>query len=199
MGTRLHVANLPHAPSAAALRAHFGRCGDVAEVEIVADRNPGSGRAAAFVRMVSEAGARRALDELDRSAFGGQILSVEQAPNGASSERRDAKRDKEQQSEADAAARITLQFREPSNMTYELDCGGTTLVLRVFFQTEPGEWRIVAQGSSAEDAPSAASTSVSRLESLRNIANACREGAVATLGRIDWGAVERAMTKVRAV
>jgi hypothetical protein len=100
----------------------------------------------------------------------------------------------------DSPARMTVQFREAANMTYELDCAGNALVLRVFFPTESGQWRILAQAGSAADAPSSDSTAPSRLEALRNIASASRDGNLApALGRIDWNAVEQAMTKVRAV
>jgi hypothetical protein len=103
-------------------------------------------------------------------------------------------------SEQSQPARITVQFRESSNMTYELDCAGTALVLRVFFPTDAGEWRIVARASTAPDAPSTGSTAPSRVEALRALARSCREldGAPA-LARIDWTAVEQAMVKVRAV
>jgi hypothetical protein len=99
-------------------------------------------------------------------------------------------------------ARITLQFREASNMTYELDCQGVALVLRIFFPTgtDAGAWRIVAQASTAPDSPSTASTAASRLEALRALARSCNDGGgLPAFARIDWSAVERAMASVRAV
>jgi hypothetical protein len=102
--------------------------------------------------------------------------------------------------EAASPARITQQFREQTNMTYELDCAGTTLVLRVYFPTEAGEWRIAAHTSSAESAPSADSTAPSRREALRALASSCRDGGEpAEFARVDWGAVEQAMAQVRAI
>jgi hypothetical protein len=92
-----------------------------------------------------------------------------------------------------AGTKITIQFREIENMTYELDCAGTALVVRVFFPTTAGQWRIVAQTSAGANEPS-------RVEALRGIARACREGEAGhLLGRIDWTAVETAMAEVRAV
>jgi hypothetical protein len=99
-------------------------------------------------------------------------------------------------------ARITLQFREAANMTYELDCEGVALVLRIFFPTDTGAgaWRIVAQASTSPDSPSTASTAASKLEALRALARSCHDGGgLAAFARIDWNAVERAMANVRAV
>ena len=104
------------------------------------------------------------------------------------------------QSEESQRARITFQFRESSNMTYELDCAGTALVLRVFFPTDTGEVRIVARASTAPDAPSTGSEAASRVEALRALARSCRElDGMPALARIDWSAVEQALVKVRAV
>ena len=201
MGTKLYVGNLPESPSAIALRAHFSACGVVTDVQIVADRNVGRGRATAFVRMSDRAGAERAVSTLNGLPFQGQLLMVEAAPDGSPShdERGHSARRTEKNDDS-SPARITLQFREPENMTYELDCAGVALVLRIFFQTDAGQWRIVAQTSNAPDAPSTASTAPSRLEAFRAIAQACREpGASAAIARVDWNAVEQAMTKVRAL
>jgi RNA recognition motif-containing protein len=197
MGTRLYVANLPFAPSAIALRAHFSTCGVVSDVQIVADRNTGRGRGSAVVRMGSALAAERALAELNGAPFAGQLLLVEAAPDDSPREQRG--RETSRTEKADDS-RITLQFREPSNMTYELECSGVAIVIRVFFPDPTGQWRIVAQASRDADAPSAAAAASSRLEAFRELARTCREGADATvLHRIDWDAVERALTTVRAI
>ena len=199
MGTKLYVANLPNPPSAPALREHFSACGYVSDVEIVPDRHPGRGRASAFVRMGSAASAERARTELNGSSFAGQLLLVEVAPDEAGDQRGYPTR-RPEKNEDESRTRITTQFREPANMTYELDCADTAIVLRIFYPTATAEWRVVAQASRAADAPSAASTAPSRVEALRNIARECSEGVAATaLARIDWDAVEQAMTKVRAL
>ena len=197
MGTKLYVANLPYAPSAIALRAHFSACGVVSDVQIMADRNAGRGRATAVVRMGSSAAAERALSELNGELFAGQLLLVEAAPDdspgdGGRSARRAEPKD-------EAPVRITTQFREPANMTYELDCSGVALVLRIFFPTTEGEWRIEARTSTRADAPSSDATAPSRVEALRRIAHASREGATGALEAVDWDAVEQSLTKVRAL
>ena len=197
MGTKLYVANLPYAPSTIALRSHFSACGVVSEVEIVSDRNAGRGRDSAFVRMSSAAGAERALSELNGAPFAGQLLLVERAPDdphtGSAKPRPKAPVN-------DAATHITLQFREQANMTYELDCAGLALVVRVFFPDTTGQWRVLARESREVDAPDTAAAARSRLEAFRQVARACCEDVRRTaLGRVDWTAVEDALVRVRAL
>ncbi len=198
MGTKLYVANLPAAPSVIALRAHFSTCGTVSDVEIISERHSGRGRGSALVRMGSEAAAERALAELNGALFGGQLLLIEAAPGEAKAEPQRPRR--AEPIDEDAGARITLQFREAANMTYELDCSGLAIMLRIFFPNETGQWRIVAQASHDAGVPSSSASAPSRVEALRQIARACREGTDApALRQVDWDAVERALTKVRAL
>jgi RNA recognition motif-containing protein len=198
MGTKLYVANLPAAPSAITLRAHFGTCGTVTNVEIIPDRNAGRGRGSAVVQMGSAAAAERARSELNGSLFAGQLLIVEAAPDDPTDRHGHAPRSA-QKSEGDSQARITCQFREPSNMTYELDCEGVGLVLRIFFPTETGEFRVMAQTSGATT-PTTDSTAGSRVEALRSVARACQaDGAAVALAHVNWSAVEQALAKVRAI
>lgn len=217
MGTKLYVANLPSAPSALALRAHFSVCGVVADVQIVPDRNGSRAGGSAFVRMTSAVGAERALAELNGALFGGQLLLIEAAPddaadrsrNGADRGREGANRTRDgadrgrpskgrdEQSDDSPGTRMTSQYRGPGNMTYELDCSGTTLVIRLFFPNEASEWRIVVQPSRDADAPSIAAVAASRAEAFRSVVTACREGT--DFARVDWDAVEKSMLKVRAL
>lgn len=200
MGTRLYVANLPAAPSSMALHHHFSACGMVADVQIVPDRNAGRGRASAFIRMGSAAAAQRAVAELNGAPFGGQLLLVEAAPNQAGDEREASARRKEKQDEDGSGARITMQFRELTNMTYELRCSDVTLVIRIFFPTTTGESRILMQVGREADAESTVATGSSRIEAFRSGVRACREGlGLPELERIDWAAVEAALVKVRAL
>jgi len=201
MGTKLYVANLPYAPSALALRAHFSACGVVSDVQIVPDRNSGRGRGSAFVRMSSTVGAERALSELNGAPFAGQLLLVEAAPDEVADRRSTAatRREKEQAGD-NTGARITFQYRETSNMTYELDCAGVSLVIHLFFPSTDGEWRIVVQTSRDAGASSTAAVAASRIEAFRSVARACREGVgFEGSGHFDWDAVEKAMLTVRAL
>lgn len=200
MGSKLYVANLPAAPSAVALREHFSACGAVADVEIVPDRNSGRGRGSAVIRMSSAAGAERALSELNGSAFAGQLLLVEAAPDDAADKRGAAPRRGERTADDPPGVRITSQYREAANMTYELDCSGVVLVVRVSFPSTNDECRIVVQTNRGTDGSSVAAAAASRVEAFRSVVRACCEGdSSGTLGRLDWPAVEKAMLDVRAL
>lgn len=197
MRTTIYVANLPENPNADALRAHFGSCGLVSDVKIVPDRAVGRGRGTASVEMCNEAGTRRALAELNGSMFQGQLLLLEAGPSHAT--KRVAKRDADESGQ-DSRARITMQFRELTHMTYELDCGTAVLILRIYFPPSAGEWRVLAQASRGDGAPTLSSTATSRVEALRSIARSCAESPHAgAFAHVDWTAVELSMTKVRAL
>lgn len=197
MRRRLYVGNLPASVDAASLRAHFGSCGAVSDVTLTADRNAGRGRGTASIEMGSEAAARRAIAELNGSLFGGQLLLVEPAPDEAQDAGRGRKQEEPDQV---SRARITMQFREPTNMTYELDCDGTILVLSIYFPLTEGSWRILARVSRSLDGPSTSSTAASRIEALRGLAGACGDRAAGDgFALIDWTAVEQEMKRVRAV
>ncbi len=200
MGSKLYVANLPDTPSVVALREHFSACGAVADVEIVPDRNRGRGRGSAVVRMSSAAGAERALSELNGSAFAGQLLLVEAAPDDAADGRSAAPRRGERTADDPPGVRITSQYREPANMTYELDCSGVMLVVRVSFPSTKNQWRIVVQTSRETDGANVAAVAPSRIEAFRSVVRTCCEGdGFGDLGRLDWRAVEKAMLDVRAL
>ncbi len=104
-------------------------------------------------------------------------------------------------SEKKRAVRITQQFREARNMTYELDCSGAPLILRIFpLGGEPSEWRIEARASHAEDAVVASATAPSRTMALDRVAEWWRDNASArALQPFDWPAIAQAMTEVRAI
>jgi hypothetical protein len=97
--------------------------------------------------------------------------------------------------------RITQQFRERHNMTYELECEGATLVVRVFpLEGEPAEWRVEARTTDASDAIVARATASSAAVALERVAAWWRENtATRALSTFDWNAVAEAMTAVRAL
>jgi cold-inducible RNA-binding protein len=79
MSTKLYVGNLPYETSESDLQALFEGAGGVASVNIVRDRATGQPRGFAFVEMSDDAGARRAITDLDRREFGGRSLTVNEA------------------------------------------------------------------------------------------------------------------------
>jgi len=200
LGTKLYVLNLPLEPSAVALRAHFGACGEVSDVEIVPDRNGGRGTGTAFVQMASARAAERAVNTLNGTLFAGQLLVVKPAPDVASDRRGGKGRDSDKNDEERVPARIAFQFREAANMAYELDCAGVAVLIRVSYPSSTGESRISAQATLTADAPSVDATAASRIEAFRSVARASRERQdLGALRDVDWTAVEEAMLKVRAL
>jgi len=198
---RLYVTNLPEAPTEAALRDCFARAGEVSEVSIV-ERETGRPRIMAFVTMKSESAARKAVEELDGVYLGGEALRVVLAHESSAQEdeqqREDAKR-----AASEKRARIMQQFRERENMTYELECTGTPLIVRVFFRVDDGPapgFRIEARTSDAPGTPFVGATGSSKLKALQEVAQKCLAAdAPRALTAIDWIAVEQAMMTVHAV
>lgn len=103
---------------------------------------------------------------------------------------------------ATEGARVTSQFRELHNMTYELDCAGIPLVVRVFFATEDGpgaHFRAEARATHVHGFSEASATAPSRAQALESIARSWHETAAPAVASIDWNGVKRAMTTVRAI
>lgn len=107
----------------------------------------------------------------------------------------------EKRGEDKPTVRITQQFRESHNMTYELDCSGTALILRFFPLTDDaGEWRIEARTTDATDATIATATAPTRAEALARVAEWVRSNVGDhALGRCDWPAIATALSGVRAI
>ena len=79
MSTKLYVGNLPYQTSESDLQTMFEAVGPVDTVNVVRDRATGQARGFAFVEMSDAEGARRAIDQLNRSDFGGRSLTVNEA------------------------------------------------------------------------------------------------------------------------
>jgi RNA recognition motif-containing protein len=79
MSTKLYVGNLPYQTTEADLTELFQGSGQVASVNVVRDRATGQARGFAFVEMSDEESAQRAIKELDRHAYGGRNLTVNEA------------------------------------------------------------------------------------------------------------------------
>ena len=80
MGTKIYVGNLPYTCDDEQLRQLFGADGrNVTDVAIITDRMTGQPRGFAFVNMASDEDAKRAIDALHGSSFGGRTLTVNEA------------------------------------------------------------------------------------------------------------------------
>jgi RNA recognition motif-containing protein len=79
MSTKLYVGNLPYETTESDLQALFEASGQVASINIVRDRATGQARGFAFVEMSDANAARQAISDLDKHAYGGRNLTVNEA------------------------------------------------------------------------------------------------------------------------
>jgi RNA recognition motif-containing protein len=79
MSTKLYVGNLPYETTESDLQALFEASGQVASINIVRDRTTGQARGFAFVEMSDASAAQQAIKDLDRHAYGGRNLTVNEA------------------------------------------------------------------------------------------------------------------------
>jgi cold-inducible RNA-binding protein len=79
MSTKLYVGNLPYTTTESDLQALFDSIGPVATINIVRDKATGQARGFAFVEMQDAEAAQRAINELDKHAYGGRNLTVNEA------------------------------------------------------------------------------------------------------------------------
>ena len=79
MGRRLYVGNLPYETSEGDLQTMFEAIGPVESVHVMRDMATGRARGFAFVEMVNEDDARRAVTELNEKPLGGRNLTVNEA------------------------------------------------------------------------------------------------------------------------
>ena len=79
MGRRLYVGNIPFTAGEDDLRDLFAKFGEVESVHVVTDRATGRPRGFAFVEMVNEDDAQKAIGELDQTEFQGRRLAVNEA------------------------------------------------------------------------------------------------------------------------
>lgn len=121
---------------------------------------------------------------------------MESRPNGRRAGREDA-------AKSGPTVRITQQFRERRSMTYELDCSGVPLVVRMFFpeaDVPAPEWVVEVRSNRALDADVATASGPSRAQALNRIAQDWHErDAARTPSEVDWKAVMVAMAAVRAI
>jgi RNA recognition motif-containing protein len=79
MSTKLYVGNLPYETTESDLQALFEVSGPVASINIVRDRATGQARGFAFVEMDDASAAQQAINDLDKHAYGGRNLTVNEA------------------------------------------------------------------------------------------------------------------------
>jgi RNA recognition motif-containing protein len=200
MDNRLYVTNLSASASLASLRQCFAACGEVSEIEFAVERSAPRASSSAFVTMASSADAELAIRRLNGSSLDGRSLMVTLMPGRAGNDHRSENREGSRKAKAPPAVSITQQYRERHNMTYELDCQGTRLILRMFFPPLSGgsDWRVEARYGG--EAGVVEKTAATRARALQEISEAW-SALVATqaLPSFDWVAVTRVLQSVRAI
>ena len=193
-GKRLYVGNLSPDVRIDAIRARFAAYGGVADVYIANDRASGHSLGYAFVTRDTVASARAATDGLDGAMFEGKPLRVNEA--GANREDGGGRKERSNNAKAEKTVAITSQFREKQNMSYELDCGGATLWIRVFpVERESEGWRLEASIRGAAEVSISSGICPSRALALDEIVRAWP----IERAPVDWPAVMTAMAGVRAI
>ena len=75
----IYVGNLPFSTTGADLEEAFSQYGQVDSAAVISDRETGRSRGFGFVEMGNDDEARRAIEELDGTDFGGRDLRVNEA------------------------------------------------------------------------------------------------------------------------
>lgn len=79
MGRRLYVGNLPYKTTDEDLNELFSRAGTVDNVRVMRDQATGRARGFAFVEMVSDEDAQKAIEEFHQYEMEGRALVVNEA------------------------------------------------------------------------------------------------------------------------
>lgn len=79
MAKSLFVGNLPFQTSEPELEELFGQAGAVESVTVMRDRMTGRPRGFAFVSMVSDEDAQKAIEQFDGATLGGRAIAVNEA------------------------------------------------------------------------------------------------------------------------
>ena len=90
MATKLFVGNIPYSVNSDGLRDIFAKVGEVAEANVVTDRETGRSRGFGLVEMKADADAKKAIDTLNGTEVDGRKIFVSEA-------REKAPRDNQQQ------------------------------------------------------------------------------------------------------
>ena len=75
----IYVGNLSYETTEDELRDLFGEFGTIVEVSIIKDRETGRSKGFGFVEMEEDAGAEKAIKELDGNSVNGRNVTVNQA------------------------------------------------------------------------------------------------------------------------
>lgn len=146
MSRRLFVSNLSPEATLASLRALFGRCGEVIEVEFAAERDSHRPPSAAMVTMATAAAAEKALRDLHGRLHCDRVLMIGAGGDAPDRSSQGSERYRARAAAPEVKARLTQQYRGRHGLTYELDCSGKRLTLLFLFPTDDTRvWQLEAR------------------------------------------------------
>jgi RNA recognition motif-containing protein len=193
MTTKLYVTNLNALATLTSLRQFFTVCGEVVDVEFLAERSfrPTS---AAYVTMATGASAARAIERLHGAELHERKVLISLAPDAAEPQRRDKAK-----SQALPGVRIAQQYRDRHGMYYELNSPGVRLTLKFIFPEHEGDaWRVQA-AAAGEPLGNLEASANSREQALTALGEKCAQSTGASLDGIEWLEVAAALRAVRAI
>jgi len=79
VGKKLYVGGIPYTSTEDDLREHFSSAGSVESAAIITDKFSGRSRGFGFVEMSSDDEAKKAVETLNGTEFGGRTLVVNEA------------------------------------------------------------------------------------------------------------------------
>ena len=101
------------------------------------------------------------------------------------------------------ALKITHQARGRNGMVYDLSAEGHRLTVSIFQREnpqEPGEWRVEARASRADEAIVVSEWGTTRAIALKSVGSTWTTRAMAdNLPNFDWEAVAKLLDSVRAI
>lgn len=189
MTSKLYVTNMSELATLASVRQFFNACGEVVDVEFLAERSsrPAS---AAYVTMATGASAARAVERLDGAVLHGRRVLVSAAPGSS-----DLQRSGKAKPAVAPGVRIVQQYRDRHGMFYELDSESVRLTLKFVFPEHEGDaWRVQA-AVAGEQLGGIEASAHSREQAFTALSHL----SSATLADVQWLEVATALRSVRAM
>jgi cold-inducible RNA-binding protein len=193
MQTKLFVSNLNQSSTLTSVRECFRACGEVNDVEFVAERNSYQAPSSAYVTMSNPEAAEKAVRDLHGKILEGRLLGVSLVTQNEGGGRR-----KPQASKPNAV--IAQQYRERDGMAYELDCEGVRLTVRFSFADEGNAGRRAEARTNQAGSVAVHAVGATREQALTTLVESWRGVASnASTPELDWQAIMAALRDVRAL
>lgn len=193
MPTKLYVTNLSRSATLTSLRQFFGACGEVVEVEFLAERDSRP-TSTAYVTMASPAAAALAVNKLHSRLLHDRSVMVSLAPGATGTEREGRAK-----APAPPGVRMAQQYRDRHAMFYELDCSGLQLKLRFVFPEQQDQAWCVQAIADRDEASVVEASAPTRALAFEAVVKACELLAAPPWLPVRWPEVTEVLKTVRAI